>query len=390
MIFLQIKEALRNLKTNKLRSVLAMLGILVGTGSVVAMVSVGKLATHEALEQFKVLGTNLMAVSISAPPNALVALDQPAAMALEKIETIRKVAPYNTLYLPIHYQGESLRGVLIGATESLQSVIHIATAKGRFISDLDKSSLFCVVGKTVYNAMKKISLRDPIGQQIQLGNALFTVIGIADHWQENSFFFQNINHAIILPLATSQLVTKNAAIRHLVFDLVNDAPIDTTENSIRTHLSETIPDAKLLFRSAKQIIEGMQKQSRIFTWLLGLIGSIVLLVGGIGVMNIMLVSVVERRREIGIRKALGATRAMIRSLFLIESVTLAVFGSLLGIAVGLLATFIITKFTHWQFVFFLSPLIVGFGVSVAVGVFFGFYPAHKAARASAIDCLRSN
>ena len=141
---------------------------------------------------------------------------------------------------------------------------------------------------------------------------------------------------------------------------------------------------------AKQIIKSMEEQGRIFTLLLGLIGGISLLVGGIGVMNVMLVSVVERKREIGIRKAIGAKRRDIQMLFLIESIVLSLFGGVLGVIAGLGVAYVISLFSGWQFSLYLEPPLIGFGVSVFTGIFFGFYPAMRAARLDPIETLRSD
>ena len=141
-------------------------------------------------------------------------------------------------------------------------------------------------------------------------------------------------------------------------------------------------------RSPEQIIKSMQKQQSTFTVLLGVIGGISLLVGGIGVMNIMLVSVVERHREIGIRRAIGARQSNIKWLFLTESITLSLFGGVMGVIIGILTSFVIAHLFHWQFFFFATPAVIGFAVSVFVGVFFGYYPAHRASKLDPILLLR--
>ena len=172
--------------------------------------------------------------------------------------------------------------------------------------------------------------------------------------------------------------------------LTKNANIERVQEDIKKDYKKISPDKQLFFRSAKQLIDSMTSQRNTLTLLLALIGSISLVVGGIGVMNIMLVSVVERKREIGIRKAVGARSKDIRYLFLVESVALSLLGGVLGVLAGILTSYIIAVFAGWQFELFFTPPLIGFFVSVAVGVFFGYYPAHKASLLDPIQTLRAD
>ena len=167
-----------------------------------------------------------------------------------------------------------------------------------------------------------------------------------------------------------------------------NTPIEPVIEEVKNYIKQHAPELSVFTRSPTQIIKSMKSQGQIFTLMLGMIGGISLLVGGIGVMNVMLVSVTERRREIGIRKAIGAKRKDIQFLFLIESVVLSLFGGLLGVFIGLLASYLIAYFSHWDFAFFITPPVIGFAVSVATGIFFGFYPALRASRLDPIETLR--
>jgi len=391
-----IQEAFSNLVSSKLRSALAVLGILVGTSSVVAMVMSGQLATKAALAQFKTLGTDLLSINLfpkdSSGSQAKDPFSLTTAMGLaSSSKTIKKVAPYTTSYGALSYQGHTISGgSLVGVTQSLQPIIKIKMKQGRFISDLDNEAYYCVVGQKIAKQLRDFGALEPIGMQLRVGKNYFTVIGVAESWLENSFFNENINSSILIPIKTAKIISKYARINNVILDLRKNANIDLLEIQIKRYLEANASNMRTYFRSPKQLIERMKKQSQIFTLLLGLIGSISLLVGGIGVMNIMLVSVSERRREIGIRMAIGARRKDIRTLFLIESVALSLFGGLLGVILGLLITYIIAQFTNWQFEFFLLPPLVGFLVSVGIGIFFGFYPAHRASQSDPIACLRTD
>lgn len=391
------KEGLLNLCFSKLRSILALLGVLVGSASVVAMVLGGQLATNEALKEFKSLGTDLLAVSINtaADENASMAgrmenINLNQAQSLAKAHPdILQIAPYTQVFNPIFYDGNPLNGMILGVTDNFSDIIHINMKSGRFVSLLDKYEFYCVVGRDVYAAMKQISYKEPLGQQLQIGKNIFIVVGVADEWAENSFVYANINNAVLIPILTSTIVSKYAAINNIIMRLTPNAEIPKVEEGISSAVNSLITGKSVTFRSAKELIAKMKKQSNILTVFLGLIGSISLLVGGIGVMNIMLVSVIERRREIGIRRAVGAKRTDIAALFLIEAVMLSLVGGVLGVMIGILIAYFIALFWHWQFTLFLLPPLAGFSVSVAVGIFFGFYPAYMASKLDPIEALRS-
>lgn len=387
------RTALANLATTKLRTALAMLGIVVGTASVVAMVSSGQLATQQALAQFKALGTDMMAISLysesSGDASDKRAFDLKAALSLQSATpAIRVFAPYVMLYAPLSYQGNVIDGAIIGATASLQPALKIKMKLGRFISDLDNYNTYCVIGNSLYGKLRSFS-KNPIGKQIKVGNTIFTIAGVADQWPENSFFNQDINNAIIIPIKAANLLTKYTSIDNVILRLDPQADTNKVQNDISDRIKAAASEKKLFFHSAKELIKRMEAQHQIFTWLLGFIGSISLLVGGIGVMNIMLVSVLERRREIGIRLAVGANKKDIQWMFLSEAVMLTITGGLCGIATGIICSFIIAQFAHWHFVIFLWPPIIGFTVSVLVGLFFGYYPAKKAANLDPIETLRT-
>jgi len=212
---------------------------------------------------------------------------------------------------------------------------------------------------------------------------------VAKHWKENGFFNEDINQAAIIPLAGISVVSKDAKINNAVLLLKPDSPIDEVIEEIKQIITSLAPKLSVFPRSAKQIIASMESQGRIFTLLLAVIGGISLLVGGIGVMNVMLVSVSERKKEIGIRKAVGAKNSEIQALFLVESVMLSLLGGVLGVLLGLIFTRIVAYFSDWNFSIYLLPPIAGFLVSAATGIFFGFYPARRAAKLEPMATLRS-
>lgn len=395
MLFRHFQQAFINLAAAKLRSFLAVLGILVGTAAVVALISCGQLATEKALEQFKALGTDLLAISAyqKTPSKSRNGEDNIAINVWrqipESIPSVLQIAPYSTAYQPISFQGKALQGVIIGADESLASIIHIKLVRGHFVSFVESFEHFCVIGNGLARQLQQVSLDEPIGKQLRIGQALYTIIGVAEPWNENGFFNEDINQAVIIPISGMALVSTDSKINNAVLLLKPDSPIDKVIAQIKQIISSQAPKLSVFPRSAKQIIASMESQGQIFTLLLAVIGGISLLVGGIGVMNVMLVSVSERKKEIGIRKAVGAKNSEIQALFLVESVMLSLLGGVLGVILGLIFTHVVAYFSNWSFTIFVIPPLAGFAVSVATGIFFGFYPARRAAKLEPMTSLRS-
>lgn len=388
-----VREAILNIYLAKIRSLLAILGVLVGTGSVVALISSSQLATAHALEQFKTLGTNLLGMSLQDDPSKPLP-PLPKQLQLEDIpniisasDQIVKVAPYTQLYQSLVFSGTTFDGQVIGATEDLSAIAKIYIARGRFVSMLDKENFFCVIGDKIASKIMSMGI-DPLYKQIQVGKSFFTIVGIAKPWEPNLFLFVDVDNGIIIPVQASYLLSKDAHISDLLFRLIQKPNIQLVQDQLTKKLQALLPNKQIFFRNPEQIIDIIAKQRKTFTWLLGAIGGISLIVGGIGVMNIMLVSVVERRQEIGIRMAIGARPADIMSMFLIESIILTSFGGLVGIVFGILISMLLGLATRWGFHIYLIPPILGFGVSVIVGVISGYYPALRASRLDPIKTLQ--
>ena len=390
----QIQQAFSNLLSSKLRSFLAVLGILVGTASVVALLSSGELATQKALAQFKALGTDLLSITLyenkasteQTPANTF-SLDESYQLK-QQLPAIRDIAPYTALFNPSTYQGKKINSSVLGVTQSLQHVIKIQIHTGRFISDLDQNERFCVIGDTIYHALLQTDKHNPIGRQIWIGTQIYTIIGIIQPWPESEFFNADVNQSIFIPIKGISQLSKYAKITDMILLLQQNADVDAVKQAITRFITFHAPDIKIFTRSAKELIKRMSNQHQIFTLLLAAIGGIALFVGGIGVMNVMLVSVAERRREIGIRKAIGARRRDIQLLFLFEAIILALFGGVLGIMSGIVVAIAIGYFANWGFSLFILPPLIGFIVSAATGIFFGFYPAYRAAQLNPIEALR--
>lgn len=382
------KTAMRNLNASRLRTFLAMLGIIIGTASVVALVSVGHLATEQALEQFKGLGVDLMRINFSSPNSSI--QNQVSLDSITKIETsvpgISKVAPFMLQSLTGAYKQQSFDNIIvIAGTENLAEVINITIKEGRFINDLDQDQHFCVLGQTFTKKLNSLNL---LGQHIKIGKGIFTIIGIANQWAENNIVGVDVNEAIIVPFASFMQIVSITQLNTAMLRLQQSADIDTVKQLITNYFTKNIPGYRVDFQSGKEILNRMAKQQYIFSLLLGLIGGIALLVGGVGVMNIMLASVAERHAEIGLRIALGAGPRDVQLMFLMEAAALGILGGILGVILGIVATAVIAEFANWPFVVLVWPSVIGFGVSLLIILFFGFYPAYVASKLNPIEILR--
>jgi putative ABC transport system permease protein len=394
--WMHIREALANLFSAKLRSILAISGILVGTGSVVALITSSQLATDHALAQFKSLGTNLLSVSLeykdsgnSHQVSQSLTEDNIKQMT-RRISTIDLAAPYVTQYYTFAFSGATESGEVIGADSRLTGVGNIQLAKGRMISPLDNHQFFCVIGSDIAKKFKERGVRNPIGKQILVGNWYFTIVGIAKPWKPNLFLYASLNKGMIIPLGAAFILRPETQIRNILLRLTSDEVLDQSQKNVEAFLTDRFTGIRVNFRNPAQLIDLVGKQQETFTWLLGAIGGISLIVGGIGVMNIMLVSVVERRREIGIRMAIGARQKDIMLMFLIESVILTVLGGIIGVIIGLAISVGIAHFSKWELHFYLMPPVLGFVVSALVGLVSGIYPSYSASKLDPIQTLQSD
>jgi len=395
------REALNNLWLSKLRSVLAIVGILVGAAAVVTLVSIGEMAKYKALEEFKTLGMNLASLTVNQHIDFSNGIDMthtliPDYNYAEKmlqlpdaISNIQNVAPVSTLSLPAFFKGKKLDAPIVATTEAYQTLANLTLIQGRFLNQLDRDNYFCVIGSDIAEKMRANGAIQLVGSEIQLGNAYFTVIGVAAPWVGNTFISNNVNSDILISLSAAHNFVPTFYVDTILLKLAPNADPDAMEQQIAHYFSAQFPSLDVTIKTGKQLIQSMTHQKNIFTWMLGMIGSIALLVGGIGIMNVMLVSVSERRREIGIRLAVGAKQIDIQLMFLFEAVMLALVGGVLGIVIALIITDVVANFLAWPFMFSGMAIVIGFFVSVLTGVFFGIYPAYQASKLNPIDVLRS-
>lgn len=386
-----IQESVRSLWHVKQRSFLALIGIVIGIGSVIAMVTVGQIVERESIRQFREMGTDICMVFSVNQGNAR---SQQGGMRFDTIlripeecATIKTVAPYVSLYSRLTHGGKRVSSPGLGVTADFQSIFKIPMAVGRFISDFDGSANYCVLGNSKARWLAEMGVSDPIGAEVVFIDKLFTVIGVAGVVPTGTFSPYEINEGVMVPIATALRSTSRPQISVFGARMTSHGVSAEADQELKAFFQYASRQT-VRMNSAEELVAQMNRQMRMFTLMLGAIGSISLLVGGVGVMNVMLVSVSERRKEIGIRRAVGAEQADIKLQFLVESVLLSFAGGIVGLAVGAGAVAIICHFTGWEFFVSRIAVVLGVSVSAAVGVFFGYYPAGQAARMNPIDALR--
>lgn len=381
-----------------------MLGIVIGVASVITLMSVGKGATANILENIQSMGSNLITISpgsftfggIRGGSSQTLSYEDGEAI-LDQVENVDMVAPYSTNYVQIIYNGENMNAQIIGATPEYKEVRNLELSDGVFFteSDYNRGAEVVVIGSNIVTTL--FSDNNPIGEKMRVGKVIVTVIGIL---QTEGGFMGNDNSIIIPLTAMQQAISQQRTARgeHVISsitltvtdeDQTETVVADITE-LLRTRHRLTIgTDDDFSIQSMQEIAETMEETSQTLTILLGAIAAIALLVGGIGVMNIMLVSVLERTREIGIRKALGARERDIWVQFLIEAASLTLAGGIIGVIIGWVAAFIIDSTGVMNTLVSADIIILAVSVSIGIGLFFGFYPAWNASRLNPIEALRS-
>src|SRR5438045_6452779 len=398
MVLQALRIALRSLKVNKLRTALTMLGIMIGVAAVIAMVSVGAGAQARVAEQIQSLGSNLI-IALSGSSNAagvrlgqgsqLTITEEDAAAIAREVPAVQVAAPSSRGNAQVVYGNLNWSTGSQGVTAEYFEARDWPVEVGRPVlqEDVDGATKVALLGQTT--ALNLFGDADPIGQIIRIKKVPFTVVGLLSRKGQNSWG-QDQDDVALIPLTTAKkkvLGVSQANARSVGSISVK---IRTAENMAdaeeqmrallrRRHRLQPYQDDDFTIRNLSEILQTQEESSKVMTYLLAAIASVSLLVGGIGIMNIMLVSVTERTREIGLRMAVGARGRDILLQFLVEAVTLSLIGGIIGIVLGVAGSQAISQFAEWRTQLPLEAIFMAFGFAAAVGAFFGFYPARKAA-----------
>jgi len=385
-----IRIALRALWVNKIRSGLTMLGIIIGVGAVIAMVGIGNGASKSITDQIQGLGSNLLTVY----PGQSDSLTSKDVSVLEQGQYVQAVAPIASSNAQVVFGSSNAFVNIYGTTGSYLDVRNTSLSRGRFFTqeELADYKRVAVVGPTVVENLFGSADTNIIGKSIKVNNVPFQVIGITE--SQGSSGFMNNDDLIIIPITTAQLrLTGDKSVRQILVKAVSEDSMDIAQMEITSllrnaHKLSAAQEDDFAISNQADILETMEGVTQTLTMLLGGIAAISLVVGGIGIMNIMLVSVTERTREIGIRKAIGAREIDILYQFLIEAVILSVMGGAIGILIGGGGSIIIAKLIGMTSVISLSSVIIAVTFSALIGIVFGVFPAKKASSLNPIDALR--
>ncbi|MBE0614749.1 MAG: ABC transporter permease [Burkholderiales bacterium] len=402
-----LRIALRALRVNKLRSSLTMLGIIIGVGAVITMIAVGGGAQARVEEQIKSLGSNLMIVIPGSTTSGGVRMGSSSAQTLteddaaaitREVDEVQVAAPVTRGSGQIVAGNSNWSTVIYGTTPDYLEARDWPVVSGRGFEPQEVSGAgkVAIIGQSVSKQL--FGDADPVDQQVRIRKVPFTIVGMLDK-KGQSMMGTDQDDVILVPLATARnrlFGNPQGKLRriHFMSIKVRDGhSMKDAENRIRElmrqrHKLQAGADDDFTIRNLTEILQAQEASSKVLSLLLAAVASVSLLVGGIGIMNIMLVSVTERTREIGLRMAVGARANDILKQFLVEAVTLSLIGGMLGIALGLGGSLAIGQFAGWRTSLSGASVVLAVGFAAAIGIFFGFYPARKASRLLPIEALR--
>lgn len=398
MILETIKIGFSSMKANKIRTLLSMLGIVIGVGAVIAIVSIASGTQEQITSRISDLGSNLITIQQGVSQNGGISTAAEDIFTLELGETITEYCPAISKVVPSSQTSglfivgsENLRASLVGTVVEYQDINLYYPTQGKFFSDydLENGTSVIVLGSELASSLYPGG--DPIGKKIKFNSNkqtyLFTVIGIME--EKATGITGNLNNQAYLPVTTYQnQISNNKYVNSYTAQATSSTDAVKAVEQVEYMLTRYFGDEdQFRIMSQDQILDTLNEVTGSMKLMLGGIAAISLLVGGIGIMNIMLVSVTERTREIGIRKALGAKSKHILGQFLVESLTLSGFGGIVGIVLGVLGAFGISKIGGWPLIVSMTPILVAFGFSLFVGMFFGIYPAVKASQLDPVKSL---
>lgn len=380
-----IKMAVSSILSNKMRSFLTMLGIIIGISSVIILIGIGQGTKQQISSQIESLGTNLVTVSITGNRDKLVTNAEIAE--LEKKPGIKQISPVVNGSVTAKATDQNMSTSIVGTTPNYQDIRNIYPQSGRFIvqSDIDNREKVAVIGTEVATTLW--GNYNVVGQTITLNGADFKVVGLLE--EKGSSSAGSNDNQIIIPLTTAQRFLQSKDIRTFYVEASSSDLVDTAVENLNLFLMRKYDNDTSSFRVFNQtdLLSTVGQTTNNMTVMLGGIAGISLLVGGIGIMNIMLVSVTERTREIGIRKAIGAKRRDILTQFLVESAFISFIGGALGVLIGFLGSNLLTKFMSMTISISGTVVLISVGFSMAVGIIFGLYPANKASKLRPIEAL---
>ena len=382
-----LRGSFKNILNNKLRSLLTILGLVIGIASVIVLVGIGNGTSNQVNSQVQSLGTNVLTLSIQSSDTSLEYLQLDDLLNIANVES---VAPYKSVNNTVTRQGTtSQRASIIATTPDYMNITNLTISRGRLLSqiDIENSSKICLLGNDIAETL--FSLSNPVGQSIRINGDNYTVVGVLT--AVGSSMGNNVDDMILIPFTTARYLGSDTSINSLYIKITDENMVDNATSLIEKYIENTLGITTDYFSVSSQdsMLETMDDINNTLSLLLGGIASISLFVAGIGVMNVMLVSVTERTKEIGIRKALGAKRSDILIQFLIEALVLCLFGGIIGILFGIMVGSVLGKMGY-SFNPSVNIIILSFVSSAVIGIIFGIFPANKASKLNPIDALHTD
>ncbi|EEK2702884.1 ABC transporter permease [Salmonella enterica subsp. enterica serovar Newport] len=389
-----LTEPIENLRLLGRRAVLALLGIAVGCMAVVAVLNIGHNARIQAMSVFKGMGSDLFVASVQLPTGA--GIETTTSIVTLDMNALNRVMPGISSAVPLipvsmepRLKGKILNATVLGSNSGLADTLDLQLERGRFLSRYDTQNTYAVVGANVATEWRNAGVQVATGDRIEIGNYLFEIIGILEKKGENTLLPVSADNSILLPIEGMRRIIPHPQISTVLARYPGQFEQEHNAQQFRLWLMTQLPGFDVNVQIPQLLLDGMARQSRLFELLLAGLGGIALLSGGIGVMNVMVMNISERRREIGVRMALGARPVDIASLFLSEAVVLATTGAFTGAGAGILLSWLFIHYSGWpSFSLSVISLPLGIGSAIITALFFGLSPAIAASRLSPVQALR--